>query len=100
MLKCKKTDVKRKFNCVSTTKSIWIKVFDASDYVMQQYLTLCNNKMAEKYIDISYISSISVDLGNYLAWSMVLIPSLQNVVRLKKLKLVLLKLMVVFMKDE
>lgn len=55
VLKCKKTDVKRKYDCVSTTKSVWIKVFDTTDYVMQQYLAKCNNKMAEKYIDISYM---------------------------------------------
>ncbi|KNB45847.1 hypothetical protein JH06_0523 [Blastocystis sp. subtype 4] len=58
VLKCKKTDVKRKYDCVSTTKSVWIKVFDTTDYVMQQYLAKCNNKMAEKYIDISKLSCL------------------------------------------
>ena len=53
ILKCSKTDVKGLFNCESTTKSVWIKVFDTTDQYVQQLLELCNNKMADKYIDIS-----------------------------------------------
>lgn len=53
MLKCKKTSEKRKFNCVSTIKSVWIKVFDMNDYVMQQYVEHCSKDMNSKYVDIS-----------------------------------------------
>ena len=53
VLKCKKTSEKRKFDCVSTIKSVWIKVFDMNDYVMQQYVEHCNKDMNSKYVDIS-----------------------------------------------
>ena len=56
VLKCKKTSEKRKFDCVSTIKSVWIKVFDMDDYVMQQYVEHCNKDMNTKYIDISKVS--------------------------------------------
>lgn len=53
MLDCKETSTKRVYNCTSTTKSVWLKVFDTTDFVVKQYLEQCNKKLTEKYIELS-----------------------------------------------
>ena len=54
ILSCKETSTKRVYYCTSTTRSVWVKVFDLSDTTVKQYLEQCSKKLSEKYIDVSY----------------------------------------------
>ncbi|KAM7458249.1 hypothetical protein BLSTO_00989 [Blastocystis sp. subtype 1] len=55
ILSCKETSTKRVYNCTSTTKSVWLKAFDMTDYTVKQYLEHCNKKLNKKYVELSKI---------------------------------------------
>ena len=53
ILSCKETSTKRVYNCTSTTKSVWLKAFEITDYTVKQNLEHCNKKLNKKYVELS-----------------------------------------------